>query len=172
MRKEVSCWSTSMVMPWDILLTLNDIRSIESHTFDIDNFDPSFLWNSYMIAPLLKFRSHLSNSERRALDESHLLTSSIRGFVETLTIPHSSSFSSKKLGAPASLTLISRLSCRRAGTRFNARGIDDEGNVANFVETEVVIWDPAGGAAMAGLGFSYCQVRGSVPGWFFHLDQI
>ena len=120
-----------------------------------------------MIAPLLKFRSHLSNSERRALDESHLLTSAIRGFVETLTIPHSSSFSSsKKVGVPASLTLISRLSCRRAGTRFNARGIDDEGNVANFVETEVVIWDPAGGAAGAGLGFSYCQVRGSVPGWF------
>ena len=125
-----------------------------------------------MIAPLLKFRSHLSNSERRALDESHLMTSAIRGFVETLTIPHSSSFlSSKKIGIPASLTLISRLSCRRAGTRFNARGIDDEGNVANFVETEVVIWDPAGGTAGAGLGFSYCQVRGSVPGWYFHLDK-
>lgn len=120
-----------------------------------------------MIAPLLKFRSHLSKSERQALDESHLLTSAIRGFMETLTIPHSSSFSSsKKVGVPATLTLISRLSCKKAGTRFNARGIDDEGNVANFVETEVVIWDPAGGSAGSGLGFSYCQVRGSVPGWF------
>ena len=26
-----------------------------------------------------------------------------------------------------------------AGTRFNARGIDEDGNVANFVETEVII---------------------------------
>jgi hypothetical protein len=26
-----------------------------------------------------------------------------------------------------------------AGTRFNARGLDDNGNVANFVETELVI---------------------------------
>ena len=26
-----------------------------------------------------------------------------------------------------------------AGTRFNARGLDDEGNVANFVETEQLI---------------------------------
>ena len=26
-----------------------------------------------------------------------------------------------------------------AGTRFNARGLDDEGNVANFVETEQIV---------------------------------
>jgi len=32
--------------------------------------------------------------------------------------------------------LISRRSRKRAGTRYNARGGDDEGNVANFVETE------------------------------------
>jgi hypothetical protein len=29
--------------------------------------------------------------------------------------------------------LISRRSSKKAGTRFYARGIDDEGNVANFV---------------------------------------
>ena len=34
--------------------------------------------------------------------------------------------------------LISRLSCERAGTRFNVRGTNDEGHVANFVETEQV----------------------------------
>ena len=34
--------------------------------------------------------------------------------------------------------LLSRLSCERAGTRFNVRGVDDEGHVANFVETEQV----------------------------------
>jgi hypothetical protein len=55
------------------------------------------------------------------------------------------------------LTLISRLSSRRAGTRFNARGIDDDGNVANFVETETILWVPPG------IAFSYVQVRGSVP---------
>jgi len=32
--------------------------------------------------------------------------------------------------------LISRRSRKRAGTRYNARGLDDEGNVANFCETE------------------------------------
>lgn len=58
---------------------------------------------------------------------------------------------------PSYLTLISRLSCRRAGTRFNSRGIDDDGHVANFVETETTFWSPAG------IFFSYAQVRGSVP---------
>ncbi|OEH75493.1 endonuclease exonuclease phosphatase family related protein [Cyclospora cayetanensis] len=34
------------------------------------------------------------------------------------------------------LLLICRRSCRRGGTRYNARGIDDEGDVANFAESE------------------------------------
>lgn len=34
----------------------------------------------------------------------------------------------------ATISLISRLSWKRAGTRFNTRGVDDDGNVANFVE--------------------------------------
>lgn len=32
--------------------------------------------------------------------------------------------------------LISRRSSKRAGTRYNSRGIDDEGNVSNYCETE------------------------------------
>lgn len=39
----------------------------------------------------------------------------------------------------AKACLISRLSCERAGTRFNVRGTNDDGNVANFVETEQVL---------------------------------
>lgn len=39
-------------------------------------------------------------------------------------------------GSPtiATLSLISRLGWKRAGTRFNTRGVDDDGNCANFVE--------------------------------------
>lgn len=32
-----------------------------------------------------------------------------------------------------------RMSCERAGTRFNVRGVNDDGAVANFVETEQVV---------------------------------
>lgn len=39
-------------------------------------------------------------------------------------------------GSPviATLSLISRMGWKRAGTRFNTRGIDDDGNTANFAE--------------------------------------
>ena len=111
-----------------------------------------------MIEPLIKFRSHLSPKARQSLDETRILTSAIRGYVSTITIPASSSpLRALSSNLPSALTLISRLSCRRAGTRFNARGIDDDGNVANFVETETVYWFPSG------LCFSYAQIRGSVP---------
>ena len=40
----------------------------------------------------------------------------------------------------AKACLISRLSCERAGTRFNVRGTNDDGHVANFVETEQVCY--------------------------------
>ncbi|EHK45198.1 hypothetical protein TRIATDRAFT_171660, partial [Trichoderma atroviride IMI 206040] len=133
-------------------------RPLNSNSFEIDNFDDTYLWNSYMISPLVQFRSRLMPPEREALDASRILTSAIRGFCKTMTIPQSASpLKASRSGRPSFLTLISRLSCRRAGTRFNARGMDDNGNVANFVETETTFWSPAG------VLFSYAQIRGSVP---------
>ncbi|KAL5405861.1 hypothetical protein PMIN03_008177 [Paraphaeosphaeria minitans] len=133
-------------------------RSSDAATVSIDSLDAGFLWNSYMIQPLVDFRSRLAPREKHALDASGILTSAIRGFALTVTVPSSSSpVRAPKSGLPSQMTLISRLSCRRAGTRFNARGIDDDGNVANFVESETIFCAPTG------LCFSYTQVRGSVP---------
>ncbi|KAI1459076.1 SacI homology domain-containing protein [Annulohypoxylon moriforme] len=142
---------------FDLTNRLQD-RPIDSDTFDIDNFDDSFLWNYFMISPLVQFRSRLLAHEREALDASRILTSAIRGFCLTMTIPQSAApLRDAKSGLPSYLTVISRLSCKRAGTRFNSRGIDDDGHVANFVETETIYWSPSG------VLFSYAQVRGSVP---------
>ena len=127
-------------------------------TFDLDSLEEDFLWNAYMINPLVRFRARLSARERDTLDESRILTSAIRGFILTIIIPAASApIKTVKTNLPSTLTLISRLSCRRAGTRFNARGIDDDGYVANFVESETVYWHPSN------LCFSYVQIRGSVP---------
>jgi hypothetical protein len=133
-------------------------RTTDAATVSIDSLDAGFLWNSYMIQPLVDFRSRLAPREKEALDASGILTSAIRGFALTITVPTSSApIKTQASGMPSSMTLISRLSCRRAGTRFNSRGIDDDGNVANFVETETIYWTPSG------VCFSYVQVRGSVP---------
>ncbi|XP_036921170.1 synaptojanin-1 [Sturnira hondurensis] len=56
----------------------------------------------------------------------------------------------------AKACLISRLSCERAGTRFNVRGTNDDGHVANFVETEQVVY-------LDDSVSSFIQIRGSVP---------
>lgn len=133
-------------------------RSADASKFDLDTFDQAYLWNSYMIQPLVNFRSRLSKHERAALDATRLLTFAIRGFASTTPVPSPTSGGRSTYGvSPCYLTLLSRLSCKRAGTRFNARGIDDDGNVANFVETETILWYPDG------VCFSYAQVRGSIP---------
>lgn len=59
-------------------------------------------------------------------------------------------------GHEATLGLISRRSCDRTGTRYNCRGVDDEGNVANFVETEQIL-------VYGNKIYSHVQIRGSVP---------
>lgn len=56
----------------------------------------------------------------------------------------------------ARVAILSRLSCERTGTRFNVRGVNDEGHVANFVETEQCIF-------LDSEITSYVQTRGSVP---------
>jgi hypothetical protein len=143
------------------LLTSSRITDDEP-TIAVESFDAGFLWNSYMIQPLVDFRSRLSIREKDALDASRIITSAIRGSCAEMIIPSASSpLQRGGHGEPARLTLISRLSCRRAGTRFNARGIDDEGNVANYVETETTLWSPTG--EDKGECFSYVQIRGSIP---------
>ncbi|GMF81901.1 unnamed protein product [Aspergillus oryzae] len=149
-----ACSDAAAVRPGE---TISKIDNVD-FSFDIDTLDEDMLWNSYMIHPLLLFRSHLSPAEKQRLDSSQILTCVIRGFSGTLTIPASISILPQlRTSYPSTLTIISRQSSRRAGTRFNSRGIDDDGHVANFVETETILWIPPNTT------FSYVQVRGSVP---------
>lgn len=89
-------------------------------------------------------------------------------------------------------TLITRRSRHRAGTRYFTRGIDDQGHVANFNETEqiVILNDGAGG--MGGFAdnggmqngkvrgmdghdvqvMSYVQTRGSVPVYWAEINTL
>ncbi|RKP08950.1 Endonuclease/exonuclease/phosphatase, partial [Thamnocephalis sphaerospora] len=57
------------------------------------------------------------------------------------------------------VALISRMGCKRAGVRFQTRGLDDDGNVANYVETETLFLEKHSIK-------SYLQVRGNVPAFW------
>ena len=156
LKKLLSGGSFYYSADFDLTKRLQD-RPTEGSTVAVESLDAGFLWNTFMIQPLVEFRSRLSEREKHALDQSKILTSAIRGFASTVTVPASSSPARMRVaGFPSNMTLISRLSCRRAGTRFNARGVDDDGNVANFVETETIF-------CTDNICFSYVQVRGSVP---------
>jgi hypothetical protein len=63
------------------------------------------------------------------------------------------------------ITIISRRSVKRAGLRYHRRGVDEEGNVANSVESEQILspsaWDHPDAKV-----FSFVQIRGSIPLFF------
>uniref|UniRef100_A0A7S3G9Q0 SAC domain-containing protein n=2 Tax=Palpitomonas bilix TaxID=652834 RepID=A0A7S3G9Q0_9EUKA len=58
------------------------------------------------------------------------------------------------------LYLVSRRSVKRAGTRLHRRGVDDNGDVANFVETEMITEMGSGDKKVVN---AFLQTRGSIP---------
>ena len=62
------------------------------------------------------------------------------------------------------VTLISRRSTARPGLRYLRRGVDDNGNTANFVETEQIFSDPSWDSSRK--VYSFTQIRGSIPLYF------
>ncbi|KAI9905615.1 hypothetical protein PsorP6_013446 [Peronosclerospora sorghi] len=66
-------------------------------------------------------------------------------------------------GQRCDILFFTRRSWKRVGTRFNVRGIDKDGYVANFAETEMLLVKPCRSVC------SYVQVRGSIP---LYWDQM
>ncbi|KAK6454179.1 inositol-1,4,5-triphosphate 5-phosphatase [Scheffersomyces xylosifermentans] len=114
----------------------------------VEHYRREYMWNSFLMEELIQFKSNLDPYAQEAVDDNRFLTTVIRGFAKTIPLNSSQD----------SLTIISKQSWRRAGTRFNVRGIDDDGHVANFVETEFIYFHPSQSSI-----FSFTQIRGSVP---------
>ncbi|EPZ31706.1 DNase I-like protein [Rozella allomycis CSF55] len=131
-------------------LTLNSCNRTRSQGHLFETFDDRFVWNKSILKQIIKFRAQLAEEEKRYIDSSALFVLAIQGFVEVCDL--------KINGEKSFLAVFSRLSSKRAGTRYNVRGIDDDGNVANFVETEVVFQHQPDQL------FSFVILRGSVPG--------
>lgn len=107
-------------------------------------FDVRFLWNSNILQPLYTIREKFSPHENTAFDLHGFCVPVIQGF-----------FAFKRIG-DAELTVVSRRGWQGAGTRFNRRGVDSQGHVGNFAETETILTTPTESC-------SFVQVRGSVP---------
>ncbi|CAE8668728.1 unnamed protein product, partial [Polarella glacialis] len=112
--------------------------------------DTRFVWNRQIVEPLL----------RQSVSERYF-TPVMQGFVQLRDLP---SASPGARGSALRLLLVARRSSWHAGTRYNARGLNDEGEAANWVETEMLAKVPS---SMTGepqaTWLSFTQVRGSAP---------
>ncbi|KAF9420528.1 hypothetical protein HW555_003278 [Spodoptera exigua] len=124
---------------YDLTHCLQRLHSVtpDFHKMSIANrADPRFLWNGF----LLRDFSHQQFSR--------FTLPIIQGFVSINNVTVN--------GHALTWSLVSRRSVDRAGTRFFMRGVDAQGNVANFVETEQII-------ERGGEKSSFVQTRGSIP---------
>ncbi|KAJ3775474.1 inositol polyphosphate phosphatase [Lentinula raphanica] len=141
---------------WDLSTRLSRrLTRDPNESRDVGTYDERFVWNEYIARSLLDFRERLDQHERNDFDQCQFVILTIQGYVGVFSMALPAPPTN---GAPtiATLSLISRLGWKRAGTRFNTRGVDDDGNCANFVETETLFSTDQHCT-------SYVQVRGSVP---------
>jgi len=107
--------------------------------------DRRFFWNEWLLKDFLDLGLHA------------YVVPVTQGWVQSsafsVPIPPNPLDPSISLGAvPVDLVLISRRSRDRAGLRYQRRGIDDEGHVANMVETEMIVRAKVCGIVTAGSG--------------------
>ncbi|ORY31290.1 SacI homology domain-domain-containing protein [Naematelia encephala] len=112
-----------------------------------------FFWNEFLMKDFIDLGLH-----------SYIIPM-MQGWVQSssfsIPIPPNPLDPATPLGAvPVDLVVISRRSRDRAGLRYQRRGIDDEGHVANFVETEMLVRAKVEGKVSL---FSFVQLRGSIP---------
>mmetsp|Transcript_41112 Transcript_41112/g.129144 ORF Transcript_41112/g.129144 Transcript_41112/m.129144 type:complete len:954 (-) Transcript_41112:51-2912(-) len=118
------------------------------HTKDsYAKYEKDWGWNSRFVWNISWLKPFLEASERHP---------AVKKFVLPVIYGYARIVKCKLDNVPIQLSLIARRSRKRAGVRFFRRGIDDEGNVANFVETEQVV-------QVANMISSFVCVRGSIP---------
>jgi hypothetical protein len=117
------------------LQSQKNIKLANNNKYDIiKDSNPQYLWNYELLNRFIEFKDFIVNC--------------INGYVGIHT--------EELKGRAFSYVLISRRNNMNAGTYNNKRGIDENGNVANFVETEqIVIIDNS--------VFSFVQLRGTTP---------
>lgn len=148
--------------------------------------DNRFFWNRFIHSDLIDFRSSGSRNQtghQPAVDPYILPV--IFGMLEIASTSIKST--------PLTMVLITRRSRHRAGTRYFSRGIDEQGHVSNFNETEqiIILNDSASGLGgfAGGNGMqngnvggasqgkevqimSYVQTRGSVPVYWAEVNTL
>ena len=149
--------------------------------------DDRFFWNRFVQTDLIDFRlggghgSGIKGTQQTGVDPYILPV--MFGMLRVTP--------AKLKNTPFTFALITRRSRFRGGTRYFSRGIDQDGHVSNYNETEqiAILNDPSGQPAgfAAGQGIpngnagvainetqimSYVQTRGSVPVYWAEINDL
>lgn len=133
---------------FDISNILQERGLFNRMDYTIDNQDKKFIWNTNFISEIVQLRNRITIEEKPLFDGGTFLTFVIRGFCKTTM--------TSNLDSPTSLTIISKISTENKENMFDLQGIDKHGNVANFIETEIIVTTEQ-------YIFGYTQTRGNVP---------
>lgn len=132
---------------FDISNVLKSHGLAHSMDYTIDNQDKNFIWNSNLVTELINWRSRISSEEKQLFD-GKFLTFLMRGFYKTQVVDLTDTL--------ATITLVSRISAENKQNAFELNGMDEDGRVSNFIETEIIV-------TTNNFIFSYTQVNGNVP---------
>jgi hypothetical protein len=147
--------------------------------------DDRFYWNKFINTSMIDFRSGKASGR---------VTSGAQPAIDPYILPVMYGMlritNTSIKGNGLTFILITRRSRHRTGTRYMTRGIDEEGHVANFNETEqtIILNDASSGgmgSSASGQGFSskpfggsetqvlsYVQTRGSVPLYWAEINTL
>jgi hypothetical protein len=150
--------------------------------------DDRFFWNRFIQTDLIDFRVGLNSGygHRHSVAQQPELDPYILPVMFGMMEIKNTSIK----GTPLTFILITRRSRLRAGTRYFSRGIDENGNVSNFNETEqsIILNDHASGGLGGFSGnaghangtaggkevqvLAYVQTRGSVPVYWAEVNTL
>ncbi|KAK4039449.1 SacI homology domain-containing protein [Parachaetomium inaequale] len=151
-----------------------------------EHVEPAYFWNRNIIQPFIDAgvdslalplmqgfvgqRTFVADSHPPQDDGAHKDSVELSDFASSRAAspspPEKATAEMRPTEKKFDITVISRRSVKRAGLRYLRRGIDEDGNVANSVESEQILspadaaWDPNAKV------HSFVQTRGSIPLFF------
>ena len=147
--------------------------------------DDRFFFNKHLQSDLIEFRNRGSRSQpgRQVAVDPYILPC-IFGMLEIKP--------TKFKNTPLTIVIISRRSRYRGGTRYFTRGLDEDGHVANYNETEQIVILNDSNSGLGGYAgstdmqsgkfgtspgqemqiMSYVQTRGSVPTYWSEINSL
>ncbi|CEG46441.1 phosphatidylinositide phosphatase sac1 [Plasmopara halstedii] len=139
LTKDIAIQQLHFCTDFDLTHTLQRIATFNGKSGNIaERADDRFFWNKAVCSIFLDQKLY------------EWITPMVQAYIEMSEVLQVQSHSFR-------LLYISRRSCKRQGMRFTMRGIDQDGNVANFVESEQIFLFADGRQT------SFVQLRGSIP---------